>query len=202
MCRYISIRNDAHQYLFSLVVNQLLVNSTKMSNNTATVDFELTGVVVSRLFATCVECLLVVIALFTASILWLCRTAPSNLPMNPSSITRYIDIFRNSPELLESFSSMDNANEEALFEDFKQDNVRLLLDEKSKKTQVLIEKFIQRSSDSQNRSHDSPKGYYDPIRPLALRWWSGLLFVLALIGAMTGLSYLKEQEKALNGSRS
>ncbi|KAI6751707.1 hypothetical protein HG531_006403 [Fusarium graminearum] len=126
-------------------------------------------------------------------------TAPSNLPMNPSSITRYIDIFRNSPELLETFSSMDNATEEALFEDFRQDNFRLLLDSKSNSTQVLLDKFIQRSSDSQNRSHDSPKGYYDPIRPLALRQWSGLLFVLALVGAIIGLSYLKEQEKALNG---
>ncbi|GKU16650.1 unnamed protein product [Fusarium langsethiae] len=193
------VYNEAHQYLFSLAVNQLLVNETKMENNTATVDYELTGIVVSRLFATCVECLLAVIASFTASILWLCRAAPSNLPMNPSSITRYIDIFRSSPELLESFSSMDNATEEALFEDFRQDNVRLLLDSKSKNTQVLIDKFIQRSSDSQNRSHDSPKGYYDPIQPLALRPWSGLLFVLALVGTIIGLSYLKQQEKALNG---
>ncbi|PTD05438.1 hypothetical protein FCULG_00001514 [Fusarium culmorum] len=193
------VYNEAHQYLFSLAVNQLLVNETKMANSTATIDFELTGVVVSRVFAICVESLLAVVALFTACILWLCRAAPSNLPMNPSSITRYIDIFRNSPELLESFSSMDNATEEALFEDFRQDNVRLLLDSKSNSTQVLLDKFIQRSSDSQNRSHDSPKGYYDPIRPLALRQWSGLLFVLALVGAIIGLSYLKEQEKALNG---
>ncbi|UZP42076.1 hypothetical protein NXS19_009892 [Fusarium pseudograminearum] len=193
------VYNEAHQYLFSLAVNQLLVNETKMANNTATIDFELTGVVVSRVFATCVESLLAVVALFTACILWLCRAAPSNLPMNPSSITRYIDIFRNSPELLESFSSMDNATEEALFEDFRQDNVRLLLDSKSNSTQVFLDKFIQRSSDSQSRIHGSPKGYYDPIRPLALRQWSGLLFVLALVGAMVGLSYLKEQEKALNG---
>ncbi|KAF4966301.1 hypothetical protein FSARC_6034 [Fusarium sarcochroum] len=193
------VYNEAHQYLFSLAVHQLLVNGTQMSNHTATVDFHLTGVVVSRLFATCVECLMAVIALFTAFVLWLCYTSPSNLPMNPSSITRYIEIFRDSPDLLRSLSSMDNADEKALFEDFRQDNVRLLLDGQSKNTQVLIEKFIQRSSNSHLRSHDSQKGFYDPIRPLALRKGSGLLFVLALIGAIVGLSYLKQQEKALNG---
>ncbi|KAF5660459.1 hypothetical protein FHETE_9001 [Fusarium heterosporum] len=190
--------NSAHQYLFSLAVNQLLVNSTEISNHTATVDFYLTGVVVSRLFATCVESLLAAIALFTALILWLCRTSPSNLPMNPSSITRYIEIFRDSPDLLDSFSSMDNADEKSLLEDFRQDKVRLLLSQ-SNNSHVLIEKFIERSSDSRNRTHDSPKGYYDPIQPLALRKVSGLLFVMCLIGAIIGLSYLKQQEKALNG---
>ncbi|KAH6955319.1 hypothetical protein DER45DRAFT_489256 [Fusarium avenaceum] len=192
--------NSAHQYLFSLAVHQLLVNGTQMSNHTATVDYYLTGVVVSRLFATCVESLLVVIALFTALVLWFCRTSPSNLPMNPSSITRYIDIFRNSPHLLDSFSSMDNADEKCLFEDFRQDNVRLLLDQ-SKNSQVLIEKFIERSSDSRNRTNDSPKGFYDPIQPLPLRKSSGLLFVMCLVGVIIGLSYLKQQEKVSNGLR-
>ncbi|KAM0375036.1 hypothetical protein ACHAPK_003134 [Fusarium culmorum] len=124
-----------------------------------------------------------------------------NIPVRDYPFTTVVEQHPrlNGTELLESFSSMDNATEEALFEDFRQDNVRLLLDSKSNSTQVLLDKFIQRSSDSQNRSHDSPKGYYDPIRPLALRQWSGLLFVLALVGAIIGLSYLKEQEKALNG---
>lgn len=193
------VYNDAHQYLFSLAVNQVLVNETKMTNHTVAVDFELTGVVVSRIFATCVECLLAVIALFTAFILWSCRTSPSHLPMNPSSITRYIDIFRHSPEILQSFSSMDNADEKSLFEDFRQDNVRLRLNEQSKNPEVFLEKFIQRSSDSRNKSHDAPKGYYEPILPLALQRWSGLLFVLALVGAIIGLAYLKQQEKILNG---
>ncbi|KAF5264365.1 hypothetical protein FOXYS1_4861 [Fusarium oxysporum] len=113
------VYNDAHQYLFSLAVHHLLVNGTELSNMTASVDFFLTGVVVSRVFATSVECLMVVIAIFTGLVLWLCRTSPSQLPMNPSSISKYLEIFRHSPECLRALSSLDSADEKTLFEEFR-----------------------------------------------------------------------------------
>ncbi|KAJ4167997.1 hypothetical protein NW754_011811 [Fusarium falciforme] len=37
------VYNDAHQYLFSLAVHQMLTNETEMSNRTVSVDFFLTG---------------------------------------------------------------------------------------------------------------------------------------------------------------
>ncbi|KAF5593281.1 hypothetical protein FPCIR_5286 [Fusarium pseudocircinatum] len=193
------VYNDAHQYLFSLAVHHLLVNGTELNNTTASVDFFLTGVVVSRVFATSVECLLVVIAIFTGLVLWLCRTSPCQLPMNPSSISRYLEIFRHSPECLQALSSLDSADEKTLFEEFRQDQLRLYHDKHSNCTKVSIDKFIGDSLRPDHCDAGLQKGYYEPIKPLALRGWSGLLFVLVLIGAMVGLSYLKHQEKVLKG---
>ncbi|XEV06360.1 hypothetical protein FSHL1_011647 [Fusarium sambucinum] len=193
------VYNEAHQYLFSLAVKRLLMNGTKITNNTASVDYFLTGVVVSRVFATSVECLMAVIAIFTGLILWFCHTSPSQLHMNPSSISKYLEIFRESPECLQAFSALDNADEKTLFDEFRQDQLRLTYDEGTKGTKVSIEKLIGDTLRAETCDPTSQKGYYDPVRPLALRRWSGLLFLLALTGAMAGLSYLKQQEKDLNG---
>ncbi|KAM0505683.1 hypothetical protein ACHAP8_001915 [Fusarium lateritium] len=195
------VYNEAHQYLFSLAVKRLLMNGTKITNNTASVDYFLTGVVVSRVFATSVECLMAVIAIFTGLILWFCHTSPSQLHMNPSSISKYLEIFRESPECLQAFSALDNADEKTLFDEFRQDQLRLTYDEGTKGTKVSIEKLIGDTLRAETCDPTSQKGYYDPVRPLALRRWSGLLFLLALTGAMAGLSYLKQQEKDLNGTK-
>jgi hypothetical protein len=194
------VYDDTHQYLFSLAVTYLLTNTTELSNSTASVDYFLTGVVVSRIFATSVEGLLIVIAIFTSLVLWFCRTSPSQLQMNPSSIVKYLEIFRNSPECLQALASMDNADEKTLFDEFRQDQLRLVYDNQSNTTKVSLEKFIGESMKPEDHNAGFQKGYYDPIRPLALRRWSGFLFVLALIGAMVGLSYLKQQEKILRGN--
>ncbi|CAG2008151.1 unnamed protein product [Fusarium graminearum] len=193
------VYNEAHQYLFALAVKRLLTNGSEITNNTASVDYFLTGVVVSRVFATSVECLMAVVAIFTGLILWFCHTSPSQLPMNPSSISKYLEIFRSSPECLQALSALDNADEKTLFDEFRQDQLRLTYDEETKDTKVFIEKFIGDALRAESRDSTSQKGYYDPVRPLALRRWSGLLFLLALTGAMAGLSYLKQQEKDLNG---
>ncbi|KAG5660657.1 hypothetical protein KAF25_003263 [Fusarium avenaceum] len=193
------VYREAHQYLFALAVNHLLTNSTDITNKTISANYFLTGVVVSRVFATSVECLLVVIAIFTGLVLWFCRTSPSQLPINPSSIAKYLEIFRDSPECLQALASMDSADEKTLFDEFRQDQLRLVYDNQSKSIKVSLEKFIGESMKPEDHNAGFQKGYYNPIRPLALRRWSGLFFVLALIGAMVGLSYLKQQEKILNG---
>ncbi|KAH7192131.1 uncharacterized protein B0J16DRAFT_262795 [Fusarium flagelliforme] len=193
------VYNEAHQYLFSLAVNRLLTNGTEISNNTASVDYFLTGVVVSRVFATSVECLMVVIAILTGFILWICRTSPSHLPMNPSSISKYLEIFRDSPECLHALSLQDSADEKTLYEEFRQDQLRLTYDGHMESTKVTLERFIGDSIKPEDHNAGLQKGYYDPVRPLPLRRWSGLLFVLALSGAMAGLSYLKQKEKDLKG---
>ncbi|KAL3594684.1 hypothetical protein FPOAC2_09001 [Fusarium poae] len=193
------VYNEAHQYLFSLAVNHLLTNGTEITNNTASIDYFLTGVVVSRVFATSVECLLIIIAIFTGLLFWFCRISPSQLPMNPSSISKYLEIFQDSPECLSAFSSLDCADEKMLFDEFRQDQLRLVYDDQTKSSKVTLEKFIGDSLKPEDHNAGLQKGYYDPVRPLVLRGWSGLLFVLALTGVMVGLSYLKQQEKMLKG---
>ncbi|KAM6512544.1 hypothetical protein FSOLCH5_010256 [Fusarium solani] len=191
------VYHDAHQYLFSLAVNKLLINETEMSNRTASVDYFLSGVIVSRVFATSVECLLLVVAAFTIVILRSCRKTPSHLPGNPSSINRYIELFRDSTDLIHSFRSMDNATEEALLEEYKNDHFRLYGDKKY--TLVDMDRVAKKDTDSEEHKVLTQKGYYDPVRPLVLRRASGALFVAVLIGAMIFLSYLKQQETRLNG---
>ncbi|KAM5342421.1 hypothetical protein ACJ41O_013387 [Fusarium nematophilum] len=190
---------DAHQYLFSIVVNKLLTNETEMPNRTASTEYFLSGVIVSRAFATTLDCLLVVIAAFAAVILWFCRKAPSNLPMNPSSISRYIDLFRNSADILASFRSMDNATEECLLDKYKGDRFRLRDSGDHSHTTVLMDGTGSRDWQADERKCSTQRGYYDPVRPWVLRRGSGALFVAVLIGAVIFLSYLKQQEARLNG---
>ncbi|KAJ4201904.1 hypothetical protein NW767_006440 [Fusarium falciforme] len=189
--------NDAHQYLFSVAMTSLFMNSTEFSNKTASIEYFMTGVLVSRTFATAVECILVVVAIFTAVVLRFCRSAPSKLPLNPSSITRYIDFFGNSPELLRAFRSMDYADDEALLKEFKGDEFRLVSDTPPGRVQVVMNAAFQ-ETDSDEKS-TIRRGYYDPVRPLVLKTWVGMVFVAILIGAMIFISYLKQQEASLNG---
>lgn len=195
------VYNDAHQYLFTLAVNKLLVNETDMSNRTASIEYFLSGVVVSRAFATAVECLLVVVAIFTIIVLRICRKTPSNLATNPSSINRYIELFRNSEDTLHLFKSMDNATEKSLLEEFKEDQFQLRCDKNYDSTIIPMDRVVDRDWKSDQQRSETEKDFFDPVRPLALQRWSGVLFVLVLVGAMIFLSYLKQQEARLHGKR-
>ncbi|RGP79987.1 hypothetical protein FLONG3_1931 [Fusarium longipes] len=188
--------NEAHRYLFSVAVTALLINSTNFSNNTASIDYFMTGVIVSRTFAIAVECFLLVVAIFTALVLWFSRSTPNNLPLNPSSIRRYIDLFGNSPEVLGAFKPVDYTDEKGLLEEFKMDGFQMIPKDDGKSAEVLLHSRI-RATESYDKSVQ--RGYYDPVKPLVLRRWIGFLFIAALIGAMGFLSYLKQQESLLNG---
>ncbi|KAF7550831.1 hypothetical protein G7Z17_g5419 [Cylindrodendrum hubeiense] len=191
--------NEAHQHLFSLQVETLLINTTKFSNHTASVNYFLHGVVVSRDFAAVTECLLGVVAVFTALVLWYSRSALSNLPMNPSTLGRHVDIFRDNPELLHHFRSIDNFDDKSLLEEFRKDEFRLFYDRPSKSTRVAIQKAEQDPSKSIERRLIPQEGYYEPVKPWVLRRWSGTIFVIVLIAGIVGLCFLKQREKKLNG---
>ncbi|KAI8714510.1 hypothetical protein NCS52_01170900 [Fusarium sp. LHS14.1] len=193
------VYQEAHQYLFSVATPRLLTNQTTISNSTSSTEFYLSGVIVSRAFATALETILVLVTVFTIMILRLCRTAPSNLTTNPSSIARHMELFRDSPELLKSFQSMDNATEEALDEKFNKDEVQLCYDKFSQRPHIIIEKASSKSEPPSERKSYPQKGYYDPVRPLALKRTVGVSFVLVLLGGIIFLSYLKQQETLLNG---
>lgn len=196
------VYNHAHQYLFSLAINKLLQNESNFSNRTAITEYYLSGVVVSRTFATAVECLLGGVATFAVAVLYFCRRAPSNLSSNPSSISRFMDLFRNSSGILPPFAANDNANDESLLKAFKDDNFKLFKGDSQGFSTLEMKRRTTGKSHTSNQDKDKvpQKGYYEPIKPLILRRWSGLLFVLVLIGAMVFLSYLKQQETLLNGS--
>ncbi|KAJ4255512.1 hypothetical protein NW762_009507 [Fusarium torreyae] len=188
---------NAHQYLFSVAVTNLLGNSTEISNDTASIKYYKAGVIVSRTFATALESLLAIVAVFTAIVLWFCWKAPSKLPVNPSSIGRYIDFFSNSPELLRAFQPLDYADDKVLKEEFQMDIFQLTSNGHSDQAKLFMHPTLHESTIHGDTTVQ--KRYYDPVRPLALQKWVGVLFVAALMGAMVFLSYLKDQEARLNG---
>ena len=189
----------AHQYLFSLTINKLLANENQFPNNTASVEFSLTGIVVSRTFSIVVECLLVLAACFTGVLLWCCRTAESNLAANPSSISRLLDLARNSPDILNAFQITDNADEKTLAKTFQRDRFKLSYDQGQGCSQVHIIRGSESLPITSERKLSIQKGYYDPVRPLMLQRTTGIVFMVALVSAVVGLSYLKRREEAHNG---
>lgn len=188
----------AHRYLFSLAVNQVLVNETTSANQTATATFPMHGIIVSRAISAALEALLLLVAVFTAVIIWLCHKSPLNLRVNPSSISRVIEIFRDSPQLLDSFCTVDNADEKSLWKSASNEKFRLIWNENQQCHEIVLRKgpII-----DEKRKAELQKGYYEPIRPLALRLGSGIAFVVAIIGVMAGLSYLKWAEVEFTGKK-
>ncbi|UKZ72587.1 hypothetical protein TrVFT333_000219 [Trichoderma virens FT-333] len=191
--------NRAHKYLFSIAVNQMLVNDTIVVNSTAVSEFQQSGIIVSRLFSAIVEGLLLLVAIFTAFLLWCCHTSTSYLTTNPSSIARLAAIFRNGPETNKLFRPADHADEKSLKELFQNDKFRLTRDEYSSTGSVYIEKVDGVESDEIERRFDKPTGYYNPIRPTPLKREIGLLFGLVQVGALVVIAYLKVQNDKNKG---
>ncbi|UKZ70819.1 uncharacterized protein TrAtP1_011788 [Trichoderma atroviride] len=189
----------AHKYLFAIAVNHLLSNETDVGNSTAISSFEQSGIIVSRLFSAIVESLLLLVAIFTISLLWICRRSTSYLNSNPSSISRLVAIFRNGSETSELFRPVDHADEKSLRELFQDDKFRLTRSDNNDSRSLYIEKVDNSEQEHGDKRFDKPTGYYEPIRPTALRREMGLLFGVVQIGALVGIVYLKAQNDRQNG---
>ncbi|KAF7559002.1 hypothetical protein G7046_g5158 [Stylonectria norvegica] len=190
---------EAHQHLFSIAVDRLVVNQTSFANKTASSTFNISGVIVSRPISTAVEVLLLLVACFTAFILWSCYKAPCHLDANPSSIGRLVGIFRTNSELLTAFRSMDNANEDTLLESFKDERFRLIYDADRQCAELSIDTQEKDGFILGERKPALQKGYYDPIRPMIFTRKAGFAFITMIIGAIIGLSYFKSQETVQKG---
>ncbi|KAK4082836.1 uncharacterized protein Triagg1_1726 [Trichoderma aggressivum f. europaeum] len=191
--------NRAHKYLFSIAVNQMLVNDTTVVNSTAVSEFQQSGIIVSRLFSAIVEGLLLFVAISTTCLLWFCHASTSYLTNNPSSISRLAAIFRHGQETNKSFRPADHADEKSLKELFKDDKFRLTRGEYNSDGNIYLEKVDGPEGDENERKFDKPIGYYDPIRPTPLKREIGLLFGLVQVGALATIVYLKVQNDKNKG---
>lgn len=189
----------AHKFLFAIAVNYLLSNETDVGNSTAVSSFQQSGIVVSRLFSAIVESLLLLVAIFTMSLLWICHRSTSYLNSNPSSISRLVAIFRNGSETSKLFRPVDHADEKSLRELFQGDKFRLTRSDGNDATSLYIEKVDGSEQEHGDKQFDKPTGYYEPIRPTALRREMGLLFGVVQIGALVVIVYLKAQNDRQNG---
>lgn len=196
------IYSDVHQFMFSVAVSRLLQNET-LSNHTASSTYSRHGILVSRVFSAVVEGLLALVAVFTAVLLFLCRKSRTNLNSNPSSIGRLVDVFRSSPDLVDSFHSMGAANGEHLVNAFRHEYFQLRPNDTGSCAEPCISRVVKDSPDGgEQRAESQIGGHFDPIRPLVLRRRVGAAFTIALLSAVAGLVYLKQQEVEKKGTHS
>lgn len=189
----------AYKFLFTIAVDRLLSNETGVANSTAVSSFQQSGIVVSRLFSAIVESLLLLVAIFTMNLAWICHRSTSSLNSNPSSISRLVAIFRNGPETSELFRPVDHADEKSLREMFQRDKFRLTRSDSNDARSLYLEKVDDPEKENGDRRFDKPTGYYEPIRPTALRREIGLLFGAVQVGALVGIVYLKIQNDRQDG---
>ncbi|KAL2207713.1 hypothetical protein CC79DRAFT_772673 [Sarocladium strictum] len=187
----------AHSYLFSLAMRQLQENSTDTIDSVeATVAFVQHGITVSRTFSAVVEGILVLVAISTSILICLIRSAQSHLPNNPSSITRIGDLLRKDFTFMSRLQTVDNADDASLASALS--NVRLRLirtsDHSARTSAHLLSYNDWTVENSGAETSLSRAKYYEPIRPFALRRWAGLGFMVMIMAASAGLSYLKVEE--------
>lgn len=195
-----------HQSTFALAYSALLTEETaSMEKTEGSIEYVMHGVIVSRVFSAIVEGLLLAIGVCCIILHVLCARAKSNLTANPATLGDQMDMLRSSYGLLE-FASQD----------------RELLTEKSPTGAETAKLHLQCPCDSPDGapritvigpppSAPSPRtenestpaaeqdNQYTPIRPLALRRSSGLVFSILLAASLAGLLVLRVEEQKRNG---
>ena len=195
----------AHKYLFSLAVDQLLVNDTNLSpGKLGNVTFPQTGIIVSRTFSAAVEALLLLVAIVTVALLWLIRSAPCALDHNPSSIRRIGNLLTGDASMLKCLQTVDNADDESLGSKLQSARMALVRREYRGRIDTYVVRLDRAYSFGRHDAQGEPSrdGFYRPIRPLALRKYTGLLFVVVIMGATGFLAYLKTEEVSNRGTYS
>lgn len=193
--------NRAHKYLFSLAVNKLAATEPSFSNHTGTATYDLSGIIVSRPISAAVEGLLGLIAILSLILLWLCYRAPCNLQSNPNSIMRLGQICHASPDMLALFRQIDNVDEKTLLKMFKNEKYRLVSQRNGTENSTIVERVSDGLSASVEPKPNVPKGFYDPIRPFALKRRMGITFLFILLGAIGIVAYFKSREVAWHGEQ-
>lgn len=189
--------NTAHQYLFAFTVSQLLENGTEFVTRDATATSFMAGIVVNRSISAALEALILLFAIFTGLIIYFVRKSSTNLDKNPSSLQRLAEICQNQPQILDSFCSMSHADESTLAEATKTNMFRLVWNDDVQSSQLPVDTAPTELKSTSIANHQQ---HYHPVKPAALRRESGVAFVVAILGVIGGLIYLKWAEAEYKGS--
>ncbi|RDA91191.1 hypothetical protein CP533_4834 [Ophiocordyceps camponoti-saundersi (nom. inval.)] len=107
--------DEVRKLLFAISVHYSeAVPDNLYSNDTATVTFPLSGIIVSRFFSALVEALLVLNAVGAIVLLRFCQRSPCCLEFNPSSISRICRLCPADHGLIQHFEKFDFADERIL----------------------------------------------------------------------------------------
>jgi hypothetical protein len=201
----------AHKSLFSMAVRQVLSDADVEAvpgKSDGTVQFVMYGVIISRLFSAMVEALLLLVALSTILLLWLCNKHESRLDRDPASLGTLIDVVQNSSEVLARFTGVGNLSAQELQNKFHDQRFRLVCACESvlgrTSIKIITPKLAGGSISTAEFCHKrslslESTGHYIPVRPTVMRREVGVGFIAALSALLIGLSYLKWQEQRLGG---
>lgn len=200
--------NAAHKMLFTVAMRRVFANATTATTTEGAVDYQMHGIIVSRLFSAIVEGLLVLVGVFTMLLWWHSYRAPSRLTMDPASLGSLISLCQNSPVLLDRFAGKGCSTEEDLRETFQDQRFKLFCGCQSRSRQMVIKVVDVRGDSGDGDSIDLSQpdlslsvGHYSPVKPLALRRDVGATVIMCMLGAVAALVYLKLEEKRTRGWR-
>lgn len=182
---------------FALSVRRMTTNSSSTNDLQAVVEGPMTAIIVSRSFATAVEVLLLTVAVINFALLWACRRSKCNLQANPSSVRRLDDVAANSPAVINLLTAMDTFTDDELSQELK--GSRFRLSEATMDGKPAIEIVVGPLSASE-RPEGKEARYFESTKPIGLNRGVGFAFLMAILGGIAGLAYLKAQELAKNGT--
>lgn len=197
--------NATHKLLFSLAIRQILTNSTIGAVEEGGLEYELYGVVVSRLYSAIVEGLLVLVSLLAILLAWFAYRAPCGLSQDASSLESLMRVVQTSSTLLEVLSGKGALPEDAFTQIFQGRIFRLVCGCKSRSGETMIEVIKNENGGRKaetDKSQDTTTvapGFYSPVKPWALRRGVGFIITLIMAGVVAALAFLKNQEQISNG---
>lgn len=196
----------SQKVLFSMAIKQTLSNATIGSQGTGTIHKLKYGITVNRSLSIAVESLLLAVALLALGLLWRCSAAENKLIEDPASIASLMDIIKESHNFLNEFVGKGTLHDEALRDSLKDQVFRLRCGCESRSRTITLEVLDAQGTGSENIKQEwnlddeiQRTGYYDPIKPVALRKDVGSGFIISLIAMIIVLSVLRVQEQQIGG---
>ncbi|ETS77072.1 hypothetical protein PFICI_10946 [Pestalotiopsis fici W106-1] len=188
----------AHQAAFSIAISELLAESSSATQQ-GSIDFRISGIVVSRPISATVEILLAISGLLAGIILLYNWNAQTNLPGDTSSIARIMEISQHNEELLQKFIPFEQSSEKEL----KKGLGQLRFESQRIGTEAHLSCIPASpeapTPDNVLRDSLAARSQMTGVRPTALKVRVAILVILLLAAGVSILAYLKYREVILGG---
>lgn len=193
----------AHKLIFSSAFSQLVSQSSHPGAMNGHVRYTLYGIVVSRPFSIAVECLLVIVAIMGAFLLYAITRSKSHLVSDPDSTASLFGMAQGQESILSRFSNKDNMSENAFKVSISNDQYHLEPSDNRTGPTLHLLSLEQGAGSSGDDAEPGTTAVSSSepqtLRPKELRPAVGILFLLILAAAIGVLAYLKHQEMLLHG---
>lgn len=195
----------AHQLIFSFAISQLLPDASDSTTTDGVIEYTLYGIVMGRPFAIAVECMLGVVAVLAAVMLYKIKLSRSNLDGDPDSTSSLFLQVQTEERLLSHFADKDGLDD-ASMRAFVAKHLYSLerSDATGRATIRLLSPDTGFDDDDSDADENTPVNgsALQPasVRPKELRPVAGVLLLVVLGAALGVLAYFKHQEMVLNGT--